>query len=136
MISIMKNYKTIIRKNHTQQLHFITKLLDIKDLIIFRFMEAINLDIRKEISWDFSRQEQSQIFSNYQQKRLLRTLTILKKRILFSLNIKLERTIVLSSFIFNQLLLTKIQKTKYQFFSTLDIIRFFDSKDLSSISNN
>ena len=136
MISIMKNYKTIIRKNHTQQLHFIIKLLDIKDLIIFRFMEAINLDIRKEISWDFSRQEQSQIFSNYQQKRLLRTLTILKKRILFSLNIKLERTIVLSSFIFNQLLLTKIQKTKYQFFSTLDIIRFFDSKDLSSISNN
>ena len=132
----MKNYKTIIRKNHTQQLHFIIKLLDIKDLIIFRFMEAINLDIRKEISWDFSRQEQSQIFSNYQQKRLLRTLTILKKRILFSLNIKLERTIVLSSFIFNQLLLTKIQKTKYQFFSTLDIIRFFDSKDLSSISNN
>ena len=136
MISIMKNYKTIIRKNHTQQLHFIIKLLDIKDLIIFRFMEAINLDFRKEISWDFSRQEQSQIFSNYQQKRLLRTLTILKKRILFSLNIKLERTIVLSSFIFNQLLLTKIQKTKYQFFSTLDIIRFFDSKDLSSISNN
>ena len=45
----MKNYKTIIRKNHTQQLHFIIKLLDIKDLIIFRFMEAINLDIRKEI---------------------------------------------------------------------------------------
>ena len=50
MISIMKNYKTIIRKNHTQQLHFIIKLLDIKDLIIFRFMEAINLDFRKEIS--------------------------------------------------------------------------------------
>ena len=49
MISIMKNYKTIIRMNHTQQLHFIIKLLDIKDLIIFRFMEAINLDIRKEI---------------------------------------------------------------------------------------
>ena len=30
----MKSDQTIIRKNHMEQLHFITKLLDIKDLNI------------------------------------------------------------------------------------------------------
>ena len=37
----MKSNQTIIRKNHMEQLHFITKLLDIKDPNI-QIMDAIN----------------------------------------------------------------------------------------------
>ena len=37
----MKSDKNIIRKNHMEQLHFITKLLDIKDPNI-QIMDAIN----------------------------------------------------------------------------------------------
>ena len=44
----MKNDQTIIRKNHMEPLHFITKLLDIKDLNI-QFMDVVNRDTHKEI---------------------------------------------------------------------------------------
>ena len=44
----MKSDQTIIRKNHMEQLHFITKLLDIKDPNI-QFMDIINRDTHKEI---------------------------------------------------------------------------------------
>ena len=44
----MKSNQTIIRKNHMEQLHFITKLLDIKDPNI-QFMDIINKDTHKEI---------------------------------------------------------------------------------------
>ncbi len=37
----MKSNQTIIRKNHMEQLHFITKLLDIKEPNI-QIMDAIN----------------------------------------------------------------------------------------------
>ena len=39
--SIMKSDETIIRKNHMEQLHFITKLLDIKDPKI-KIVDVIN----------------------------------------------------------------------------------------------
>ena len=39
--SIMKSDETIIRKNHMEQLHFITKLLDIKDPNI-KIVDVIN----------------------------------------------------------------------------------------------
>ena len=44
----MKSDETIIRKNHMEQLHFITKLLDIKDPNI-QFIDIINRDTHKEI---------------------------------------------------------------------------------------
>ena len=44
----MKSDQTIIRKNHMEQLHFITKLLDIKDPNI-QFMDVINRNTHKEI---------------------------------------------------------------------------------------
>ena len=44
----MKSDQTIIRKNHMEQLHFITKLLDIKDPNI-QFMDVINRNSHKEI---------------------------------------------------------------------------------------
>ena len=44
----MKSNQTIIRKNHMEQLHFITKLLDIKDPNI-QFLNIINKDTHKEI---------------------------------------------------------------------------------------
>ena len=44
----MKSNQTIIRKNPMEQLHFITKLLDIKDPNI-QFMDVINKDTHKEI---------------------------------------------------------------------------------------
>ena len=44
----MKINQTIIRKNHMEQLHFITKLLDIKDPNI-KIVDIINMDIHKEI---------------------------------------------------------------------------------------
>ena len=44
----MKSDQTIIRKNHMEQLHFITKLLDIKDPNI-QIMDVINRDTHKEI---------------------------------------------------------------------------------------
>ena len=44
----MKSNQTIIRKNHMEQLHFITKLLDIKDPNI-QFIDIINRDTHKEI---------------------------------------------------------------------------------------
>jgi len=44
----MKSDKTIIRKNHMEQLHFITKLLDIKDPNI-QIIDIINRDTHKEI---------------------------------------------------------------------------------------
>ena len=44
----MKSVKTIIRKNHMEQLHFITKLLDIKDPNI-KIVDVINRDTHKEI---------------------------------------------------------------------------------------
>ena len=44
----MKSDQTIIRKNHMEQLHFITKLLDIKDPNI-QFVDVINRDTHKEI---------------------------------------------------------------------------------------
>lgn len=44
----MKSNQTIIRKNHMEQLHFITKLLDIKDPNI-KIVDIINMDIHKEI---------------------------------------------------------------------------------------
>ncbi|SNF55555.1 IS1167 transposase [Streptococcus pneumoniae] len=46
--SIMKSDKTIIRKIHMEQLHFITKLLDIKDPNI-QILDIINKDTHKEI---------------------------------------------------------------------------------------
>ena len=39
----MKSDETIIRKNHMEQLHFITKLLDIKDPNI-KIVDVINRD--------------------------------------------------------------------------------------------
>ena len=45
----MKSNQTIIRKNHMEQLHFITKLLDIKDPNI-KIVDIINMDTHKEIS--------------------------------------------------------------------------------------
>ena len=44
----MKSDKNIIRKNHMEQLHFITKLLDIKDPNI-QILDIINKDTLKEI---------------------------------------------------------------------------------------
>ena len=44
----MKSVETIIRKNHMEQLHFITKLLDIKDSNI-QIMDVVNRDSHKEI---------------------------------------------------------------------------------------
>ena len=44
----MKSVETIIRKNHMKPLHFITKLLDIKDPNI-QFMDIVNRDTHKEI---------------------------------------------------------------------------------------
>ncbi|VRH22585.1 degenerate transposase [Streptococcus pneumoniae] len=44
----MKSDKTIIRKNHMEQLHFITKLLDIKDPNI-KILDIINMDTHKKI---------------------------------------------------------------------------------------
>ena len=44
----MKSNQTIIRKNHMEQLYFITKLLDIKDPNI-QILDIINKDTHKEI---------------------------------------------------------------------------------------
>ena len=44
----MKSNQTIIRKIHMEQLHFITKLLDIKDPNI-QIIDIINKDTHKEI---------------------------------------------------------------------------------------
>ena len=44
----MKSDKNIIRKNHMEQLHFITKLLDIKDPNI-QIIDIINKDTHKEM---------------------------------------------------------------------------------------
>ena len=44
----MKSDQTIIRKNHMELLHFITKLLDIKDPNI-QIMDVVNRDTFKEI---------------------------------------------------------------------------------------
>ena len=44
----MKSEKQLIRKNHMKQLHFITKLLDIKDSNI-KILDTINWDTHKEI---------------------------------------------------------------------------------------
>ena len=44
----MKSNQTIIRKNHMEQLCFITKLLDIKDPNI-QIMDIVNRDSHKEI---------------------------------------------------------------------------------------
>ena len=44
----MKSVETIIRKNHMGQLHFITKLLDIKDSNI-QIMDVVNRNSHKEI---------------------------------------------------------------------------------------
>ena len=44
----MKSNQTIIRKNPMEQLHFITKLLDIKDPNI-QIMDVINRNTHKEI---------------------------------------------------------------------------------------
>ena len=44
----MKSDQTIIRKNHMEPSHFITKLLDIKDPNI-QIMDVINKDTHKEI---------------------------------------------------------------------------------------
>ena len=44
----MKSNQTIIRKNPMEQLHFITKLLDIKDPNI-QIIDIINKDTHKEI---------------------------------------------------------------------------------------
>ena len=44
----MKSNQTIIRKNHMEQLHFITKLLAIKDSNI-QILDIINRDTLKEI---------------------------------------------------------------------------------------
>ena len=44
----MKSNQTIIRKNHMEQLHFITKLLDIKDPNI-QIIDIVNRDTHKEI---------------------------------------------------------------------------------------
>ena len=44
----MKSDETIIRKNHMEQLHFITKLLDIKDPNI-KIVDDINRDTHKKI---------------------------------------------------------------------------------------
>ena len=46
--SIMKSDQTIIRKNLMEPLHFITKLLDIKDPNI-QILDIINKDTHKEI---------------------------------------------------------------------------------------
>ena len=43
-----KRLKQLIRKNHMEQLHFITKLLDIKDPNI-QILDIINIDTHKEI---------------------------------------------------------------------------------------
>ena len=44
----MKSEKQLIRKNHMKQLHFITKLLAIKDSNI-QILDIINRDTLKEI---------------------------------------------------------------------------------------
>ena len=44
----MKSNQTIIRKNHMEQLHFITKLLNTKDPNI-QIMDIVNRDSHKEI---------------------------------------------------------------------------------------
>ena len=49
----MKSDQTIIRKNHMEQLHFITKLLDIKDPNI-QILDVINWDTHKESSLNWT----------------------------------------------------------------------------------
>ena len=44
----MKSDQTITRKNHMEQLHFITKFLDINDSNI-QIMNIVNRDTHKEI---------------------------------------------------------------------------------------
>ena len=44
----MKSDQTIIRKNHMEQLHLITNLLDIKAPNI-KSVDIINMDLHKEI---------------------------------------------------------------------------------------
>ena len=43
----MKSDKTIIRKIHMEQLHFITKLLDIKDPNI-KILDIINMEVTSQ----------------------------------------------------------------------------------------
>ena len=51
--SIMKSDQTIIRKNHMEPLHFITKLLDIKDPNI-HILDIINKDTTRKSSLNWS----------------------------------------------------------------------------------
>ena len=44
----MKRHQTIIIKNHMEQLHFITKLLELTDPN-FQIMDIINMGTHKEI---------------------------------------------------------------------------------------
>ena len=49
----MKSDQTIIRKNHMEQLHFITKLLDIKDPNI-QFVDIVNRDTHRKSSLNWT----------------------------------------------------------------------------------
>ena len=49
----MKSDQTIIRKNHMEQLHFITKLLDIRDPNI-KILDIINMDTTRKSSLNWT----------------------------------------------------------------------------------
>ncbi|OOR79610.1 hypothetical protein B0177_09740 [Streptococcus pseudopneumoniae] len=79
-----------MRKNHTEQLHFITKLLDIKDPNI-QFMDIINKDTYKEL---IAKLEATNNLIKLIKRNAFgfRNFENFKKRIFIALNIKKERT--------------------------------------------
>ena len=64
----MKSDQTIIRKNHMEPLHFITKLLDIKDPN-FQILDIINMDTHKEIIAKLDYEAPSCTDCGYQMKK-------------------------------------------------------------------
>ena len=86
----MKSDQTIIRKNHMEQLHFITKLLDIKDPNI-QILDIINKDTHKEI---IAKLEATNNLIKLIKRNAFgfRNFENFKKRIFIALNIKKERT--------------------------------------------
>jgi len=64
----MKSDQTIIRKNHMEPLHFITKLLDIKDPNI-QILDIINMDTHKEIIAKLDYEAPSCTDCGYQMKK-------------------------------------------------------------------
>ena len=86
----MKSDQTIIRKNHMEQLHFITKLLDIEDTNI-KIIGVINRVTHKEI---IAKLEATNNLIKLIKRNAFgfRNFENFKKQIFIALNIKKERT--------------------------------------------